>query len=135
MKKILITLLVLNMCLALFACGKKESNSDDKTYFSLKELVSDPEFQQIFADEEDEVFTYAVSANDDTTLVYEATAKKTYEGDDLEFFRNLSTEEISDKFALDDLRKLLKQYGFGDVTVVCRIINGDGTVITERTIE
>ena len=135
MKKILITLLVLTMCLALFACGKKESNSDDKTYFSLKELVSDPEFQQIFADEEDEVFTYAVSANDDTTLVYEATAKKTYEGDDLEFFRNLSTEEISDKFALDDLRKLLKQYGFGDVTVVCRIINGDGTVITERTIE
>ena len=135
MKKILIALLVLTMCLVFCACGKEDSKSDEKTYLSLKELADDPEFQQIFADEEDEVFTYAVSANDDTTLVYEAIAKKTYEGDDLEFFRNLSTEEISDKFALDDLRKMLKQYGFGDVTIVCKMYNGDGALITERTID
>ena len=133
MKKILIALLVLTMCLSFFACGKKES--DDEAFFSLEELVSDSEFQEIFAEEEDEVFTYAVSASDDTTLVYEATAKKTYEGDDLEFFRDLSTEEIMEKFALADLQKLLKRYGFGDVTVVCRIINGDGELITERTLE
>ena len=98
--------------------------------------MNDPEFQQIFTDEEDEVFTYAVSASDETnTFVFEATAKKTYEGDELDFFSNLSTEEISDKFALEDLEKMLERYGFGDVNMKCRIVNGDGTLITERTIE
>ena len=135
MKKTLIALLVLTMCLTLFACGKNDSKSEEKSFASLQELVNDPEFQQIFTDEEDDVFTYAVSASDDSTLVFEATAKKTYSGDDLEFFRNLSTEEIMDKFALDDLQKLLKGYGFGDVTMNCKIINGDGTLITERTLE
>ena len=135
MKKILIALLVLTMCLTFFACGKKDSNSTETAFFSLEELVNDPEFQQVFADEEDEVFTYAVSASDDTTLVFEATAKKTYDEADQEFFRNLSTEEIVDKFALKDLQKLLKRYGFGNVTIDCKIINGDGTVMTERTLE
>ena len=139
MKKFLIALLVLIMCFSFFACGSEGSGSNEESeateepILSLQELVSEPEFQQIFADEEDDVFTYAVSASDDSTFVYEVTAKKTY--DDPEFFENLSTEEIMDKFSLDDLQKLLKRYGFGDVTIVCRIINGDGTVMTERTLE
>ena len=137
MKKILIALLALAMCFSLSACGKdasKPTGSTDATYFSLEELVNDSEFQQIFTDSEDEVFTYNVSASGDV-FVYEAHAKKMYEGEDLEFFRNLSTEEISDKFGLGDLQKLLKGYGFGNVTIKCKVFNGDGALITERTIE
>ena len=135
MKKILIALLALIMCFSLFACGKSDSTKTSETaYFSLEELVSDPEFQKIFTDNEDEVFKYSVSANGDV-FVFRADAKKTYEGEDLEFFRNLSNEEISDKFGLVDLQKTLKGYGFGNVTIDCQMYNGDGTLITERTIE
>ena len=134
MKKILIALLALTLCFSLFACGKDNAKFNDKTYFSLEELVSDPEFQKIFTDSEDEVFTYNVSASGDV-FVFEAHAKKSYEGDDLEFFRNLSTEEISDKFGLADLQKTFKAYGFGNVTIDCKMFNGDGALITERTIE
>ena len=122
------------MALSLFACGSSSTKSSETAYFSLEELVNDPEFQQIFTDSEDEVFSYKVSAEGDV-FVYEAHAKKTYEGDDLEFFKNLSTEEISDKFGLADLQKLLKGYGFGNVTIKCKMFNGDGALITERTIE
>ena len=135
MKKILIALLVLTTCLSFFACGMKDPNSTDTTYFSLEELVSDPEFQKIISDDENEVFKYSVSTNGSNVLVYNANAKKTYEGDDLEFFRNLTTEEISDKFGLADLQKLLKRYGFGDVAVEVKMYNGDGTLITERTLD
>ncbi|MBR4579974.1 MAG: hypothetical protein IKO32_01935 [Lachnospiraceae bacterium] len=64
--------------------------------------------------------------------MYEAHAKKTY--DDVEYLSNLTTEEISDKFALDELWKLLKKFGFGDVTIDVKMYNGDGTLITERTV-
>ena len=134
MKKILIALLVLTMCLSFFACGKKDSKSDDKPFFSLEELVSDPEFQQIFADSEDEYFKTTVSASG-TVLLYRVDAKKTYEGEDLDFFRNLTTEEISDKFGLEGLRKTLKAYGFGDVSIEYKMYNGDGALITERTLD
>ena len=132
MKKILIALLVLIMCLSFYACGKKDSNS---SFSSLEELVSDPEFQQIFSDNEDENFKITVSASDNTTLLFEVNAKKTYDEADLDFFRNLTTEEISDKFGLADLQKILKKYGFGDITVEYKMYNGDGALITERTIE
>ena len=132
MKKILIALLILAMCLSFFACGKKNS---DEAVFSLEELLSDPEFQQIFEDNEDENFKTSVSAKDDTTMVFRVDAKKTYEGEDLDFFRDLSTEEISDKFSLKDLQKILKGYGFGKVKIEYKMYNGDGALITERTIE
>ena len=135
MKKILIVLLALTMCFSFFACGSQDSESSDKGYLSLEELVSDPEFQQIFTDMEDDMFTYSVSASDENTFVFEANAKKTYKGDDLDFLTNLTTEEIAEKFDLAGLKDTLKDYGFGDVTVVCKINNGDGSLITERTIE
>ena len=135
MKKILIVLLALTMCFSFFACGSQDSESSDKGYLSLEELVSDPEFQQIFTDMEDDMFTYSVSASDENTFVFEANAKKTYKGDDLDFLTNLTTEEIAEKFDLAGLKDTLKGYGFGDATVVCKINNGDGSLITERTIE
>ena len=50
MKKIIIALLVLTVCLSLFACGSKEetkaTGSTTATFFSLEELVNDPEFQK-----------------------------------------------------------------------------------------
>ena len=131
MKKILSLLLVLTMCLGFFACGKKE---DKSAVFSLEEMVSDPEFQQIFSDSEDEVFKYSVSASSSDVLLYEATAKKTYDEADLEFFRSKTDEEISDKLGLADLQKTLKMYGFGKVTIDFKMYNGDGTLITERTL-
>ena len=135
MKKILIALLVLAMSFSFVACGKKDAQSTDTTYFSVEELVNDPEFQKIISDNEDEVFNYSVSSGDSNVLVYEVSAKKTYEEADLDFFRNLTTEEILDKFALADLQKLLKRYGFGNVAVEVKMFNGDGTLITDRTLD
>lgn len=132
MRRILIALLVLAMCFSFFACSKKDTTPSDFKFASLEELVNDPEFQQIFTDSEDEMFTYSVSASGNV-FVYEAHAKKTYE--DVEYLRNLTTKEISDKFALADLQKLLKRYGFSDVTINVQIYNGDGTLITERTLD
>ena len=129
MKKILIALLVLAMSLTFFACGKGSNSGEG--IFSLEEMVTDTEFQQIFADSEDDMFTYAVSATSSNVLLYEAHAKKTY--DDVEFLQNLTDEEISDKFSFEGLQKILKMYGFGKVTVEFKMFNGDDTLITERT--
>ena len=135
MKKILIALLALTMCLSFFACGGKTNNatsSEAQTMFSLEELVNDPEFQEAFNENENDMFTYSVSASSDSVLVYEAHCKKTY--DDAEFLRNLTLEEISDKFDLAGLQKLLKRYGFGKITIDVKIYNGDGELLNEKTL-
>ena len=135
MKKILIPLLVLTMCFSFVACGKEDSKTTAKAYFSLEELLGDPEFQKLFSDNEDENFKTSVSAGGSDVMVFRVDAKKTYTDEsDLDFFRNLTTEEISDKFGLAELQKLLKRYGFGNVTIEYKMYNGDGTLITERTL-
>ena len=126
------------MCLALAACGKKDSEETQaetqaETYLSLEELLADPEFQQILADNEDEYFSTSVSAIDSSTMLFRVDAKKTYEGDDLEFYHNLTAEEISDKFGLEDLQKMFKTYGLGDVTIEYKMYNGDGALMNEQT--
>ena len=133
MKKILIALLVLSMSLTFIACGKKDSETSESPFLSLEELLNDAEFLKIIADSENEMFTFSASYGGDNVMVYEAHTKKTY--DDVEYLQNLTTEEISDKFGLAELRKLLKRYGFGNVTIVVKMYNGDGTLITERTVE
>ena len=125
---------MLALSLSFVACSKKETKTEDKAFFSLEELVSDPEFQQIFKDSGDENFQVAVSASSDTVLVFDVTATKTYNEADVEYLSSRSTEEISEKFALADLQKTLKMYGFGNVTIEYQMYNGDGTLITERTI-
>lgn len=123
------------MCLSFFACGKEDSKSSKAAFFSLEELVSDPDFQKIFSDSEDENFKISVSASSSNVLLFEVNAKKTYNEEDLDFFRNLTTEEISDKFGLANLQKILKNYGFGNVTLEYKMYNGDGALITERNID
>ena len=139
MKKILIALLAVIVCLSFCACGSQSSSkpTSEKSYLSLQELVSDPGFQEaIAADEsENDMFKTSVSASSDSVLVYEATAKKTYDKEDVDYLSNRTSEDISDKFGLAELQKLLKQYGFGNVTIDFKMYNGDGTLITERTYE
>lgn len=129
------------MCLSICACGQEEtkssttSKSSSSAVFSLKELVSDPEFQEAIREGDTENFKSSVSADSDTVLVYRVDAQKTYLEEDLDFFRYMSTEEISEKFDLEGLKKLLKNYGFGDITIEYKMYNGDGKLITERTIK
>ena len=133
-EKILIAFLVLVLSLSFVACGNKGTKTDEKSFNSLQELANDPEFQQIFEDGSDENFKVSVSADSDTVLLFKVTATKTYNEEDVEYLSSRSTEEISEKFALADLQKTLKMYGFGDVTIDYKMYNGDGTLITERTI-
>lgn len=129
MKKILIALLALTMCLSFCACGSEEtkdtksSTSSKEAVFSLKELVSDPEFQEAIREGDTENFKSSVSAPSDTVLVYRVDAQKTYPEEDLDFFRDMPTDEISDKFDLEGLKKLLKGYGFGEITIEYKMAN------------
>ena len=75
MKKILIALLALTMCFSLVACGNQDAKSSS-AIFSLEELVNDPEFRKIFADDEDEVFKYSVSSEGNDVFVFRVDAKK-----------------------------------------------------------
>ncbi|MBR0413685.1 MAG: hypothetical protein IJI67_01275 [Clostridia bacterium] len=133
MKKTLIAVLVLALCLSFFACSKNDSKSESKSYFSLEELVNDPEFQKAISDSDDDVFKTSVSADSDKVLVFRVDVQKTYDAADVEFLQSKTDDEISEKFALADLQKFLKSYGFGDVTIEFKMYNGDGALITERT--
>lgn len=117
------------MCLSFCACGSEEtkdtksSTSSKEAVFSLKELVSDPEFQEAIREGDTENFKSSVSAPSDTVLVYRVDAQKTYPEEDLDFFRDMPTDEISDKFDLEGLKKLLKGYGFGEITIEYKMAN------------
>lgn len=141
MKKVIIALLVLTVCFSLFACGNEESKSAEATeavestesaFFSLEELVNDPEFQKIYTQDDDENFRFSVSASGNV-FTFRMDVKKTY--DDYEYLQNLTDKEISDKFGFVELQKLFKGYNFGDVTIDFKLYNGDGTLITERTFD
>ena len=95
--------------------------------------MNDPEFQKAISDSDDDVFKTSVSADSDKVLVFRVDVQKTYDAADVEFLQSKTDDEISEKFALADLQKFLKSYGFGDVTIEFKMYNGDGALITERT--
>ena len=123
-------LLVLAMRFSAAACGKKNS----EPILSLEEMVNDPEFQKIYEDSEDEYFKVTVSA-EGTVMTFRVDAKKTYAGEDLDFYRKLTADDISDKFGLADMQKLLKRRGFGDVVIEYKMYNGDGVLMNEKTFQ